>query len=106
MRDKTFDEVLNNVFNELVLLGKELINYKEQIAKLKKQNEALNLEKSEAWECIEMHYKEEIYKLKKQKETLMEGLEHYESAHYDFGNRECSHDKTATDALKKVEGMK
>jgi hypothetical protein len=41
MRDKTFDEVLNNVFNELVLLEKELINYKEQIDKLKKQNEIM-----------------------------------------------------------------
>jgi hypothetical protein len=32
---------INNMFVELVLLEKELINYKEQIAKLKKQNEIL-----------------------------------------------------------------
>ena len=47
----------------------------------------------------------EIEKLKKHNGILRGALEHYESAHYDFGNRECSHDKTATDALKKVDGM-
>jgi regulator of replication initiation timing len=80
MGENNFNDLINNInnmFNALVLLEKELINYKEQIANLRKQNEALNLEKSEAWECIEMHYKEEIEKLKKQNEILRAALEFY-----------------------------
>jgi DNA repair exonuclease SbcCD ATPase subunit len=102
MRDKTFDEVLNNVFNELVLLEKELINYKEQIEKLKKQKEIMR-EGLEFYGNLNTYY---INGRTDMRNHIQDGdLEHVLYHYMNYENLEWIGGKKAREALKKVEVM-
>jgi len=55
---------------------------------------------------LQNHFHAQVELAKAETQRLREALEHYESSHYDASGRPCSHDKTASEALKPSAGSR